>query len=43
MDVISLLLKQVQKTPTTTNIDTVVDNSEDNIIDLSEENDEDIE
>ena len=42
MDVISLLLKQVQKTPTTTNIDTVVDNSEDNIIDLSEETDEDI-
>ena len=43
MDVISLLLKQIQKTPTTTNIDAVVDNSEDNIIDLSEETDEDIE
>lgn len=43
MDVISLLLKQVQKTPTTANIDAVVDNSEDNIIDLSEETDEDIE
>lgn len=43
MDVISLLLKQVQKTPTATNIDAVVDNSEDNIIDLSEETDEDIE